>query len=234
MLAETKATDGPERLRLVVVDDHELARESLKYMLSDAPGIEVVGEAANGKEALARCSRLLPDLVLMDVRMPEMDGLTATRELKRAHPRISVLMLTMHDNPDYLLEALKVGASGYVLKDAPEGEVVDAIKQVRNGESPLDPKLSARLLRRLAAGQGDRENARKDLRQPSHPLTPREIEVLQLLKLGYTNRQVARELYVSVGTVKNHVEHIIQKLGVSDRTQAVVRSLELGLLELSG
>lgn len=233
MRAETNTTRGPERLRLIVVDDHDLARESLKYMLADAPGIEIVGEASNGREALTRCSFLRPDLVLMDVRMPEMDGLTATRELKRRHPKVSVLMLTMHDNPDYLLEALKAGASGYVLKDAPEGDVVDAINQVRNGESPLDPKLSARLLQRLAAGHGDRENARKGVRQPSQPLTPREVEVLQLLKLGHTNRQVARELYVSVGTVKNHVEHIIQKLGVSDRTQAVVRSLELGLLELS-
>ena len=227
--------NGSERdvIRTLVVDDHELARESLKYMLQDAAGIEVIGEAHNGQEALLQCSRLQPDLVLMDVRMPEMDGLTATRELKGRHPKISVLMLTMHDNPDYLLEALKAGASGYVLKDAEEEEVVSAVRQVRDGESPMDPKLSARLLRRLASGQEARPRPRKTEGPPVQSLTRRESEVLQLLKLGYTNRQIAGELYVSVGTVKNHVEHIIQKLGVSDRTQAVVRSLEMGLLELS-
>jgi DNA-binding NarL/FixJ family response regulator len=217
----------------VVVDDHELARESLKFMLSDAPGIEIVGEAENGLAALAACSRLLPDLVLMDVRMPGMDGLTATRELKKKHPKTSVLMLTMHDNPDYLLEALKAGASGYVLKDAAEEDVIAAVGQVREGESPLDPKLAARLLRRMATGEGGRKGERKA--QPlAQPLTSRELEVLGFLKLGRTNRQIAEELYISVGTVKNHVEHIIQKLGVSDRTQAVVRSLEMGLLDLSG
>lgn len=233
MSAENASTWRQDTIRTLVVDDHELARESLKYMLSDAAGIEVVGEAGNGLEALLQCSRLLPDLVMMDVRMPEMDGLTATRELKGKHPKISVLMLTMHDNPDYLLEALKAGASGYVLKDAEEEAVVSAVRQVRDGESPLDPKLSARLLKRMAAGQDGRRPVRKASGPPAQPLTRREGEVLQKLKLGHTNRQIAGELYVSVGTVKNHVEHIIQKLGVSDRTQAVVRSLEMGLLELS-
>ncbi len=233
MSAESASTRGQDAIRTLVVDDHELARESLKYMLSDAAGIEVVGEAGNGLEALLQCSRLLPDLVMMDVRMPEMDGLTATRELKGKHPKISVLMLTMHDNPDYLLEALKAGASGYVLKDADEEDVVSAVRQVRDGESPLDPKLSARLLKRMAAGQDGRRPVGKASGPPVQPLTRREGEVLQKLKLGYTNRQIAAELYVSVGTVKNHVEHIIQKLDVSDRTQAVVRSLEMGLLELS-
>lgn len=234
MSTQTRAGRDGASIRLMVVDDHELARESLKYMLSDAPGIEVIGEAHNGREALRQCERLRPDLVLMDVRMPEMDGLAATRELKRKYPKVSVLMLTMHDNPDYLLEALKAGASGYVLKDAAEEEVVAAVRQVREGESPLDPKLAARLLRRLAAEEGTGTgNPRKDVTPPAQPLTPREFEVLRFLKLGYTNRQIAEKLYVSVGTVKNHVEHIIQKLGVSDRTQAVVRSLEMGLLDLS-
>lgn len=231
MGVESASTQERDPLRVVVVDDHELARESLKYMLSDAPGIEIVGEAENGLAALAACSRLRPDLVLMDVRMPEMDGLTATRELKKQHPRISVLMLTMHDNPDYLLEALKAGASGYVLKDAEEEEVVSAVRQVRDGESPLDPKLAARLLRRMTAGGVETKGGK--IPPLAQPLTSREVEVLGFLKLGKTNRQIAQELYISVGTVKNHVEHIIQKLQVSDRTQAVVRSLEMGLLELS-
>jgi DNA-binding NarL/FixJ family response regulator len=197
----------------------------------------VVGEAANGREALALCSRLRPDLVLMDVRMPEMDGLAATGEIKQRYPQISVIMLTMHENPDYLFEALKAGAAGYVLKDAPQEVVVQAVRQVREGESPLDTKLAARLLRRLAAESERRgfligpEGRHGGV--PAQALTRRESEVLGLMKLGKSNRQIAQELGISLGTAKNHVEHIIAKLGVSDRTQAVVRGLELRILGLS-
>jgi DNA-binding NarL/FixJ family response regulator len=223
--------------RLVIVDDHKIARESLRDMLADEPCIEVIGEAANGREALALCSRLRPDLIMMDVRMPEMDGLAATREIKQTYPEISVLMVTMHENPDYLLEALKAGAAGYVLKDALQHEVVAAVHQVLGGESPLDPELAARLLRRLAnevGKQGGALRTSQGREKPYiQPLTPRELEVLGLLKLGLTNRQVAQRLVISIGTAKNHVEHIITKLGVSDRTQAVVRALELGILDLS-
>ncbi|CAA9448885.1 hypothetical protein AVDCRST_MAG82-3605 [uncultured Rubrobacteraceae bacterium] len=226
--------------RLVIVDDHDLAREGLRDLLVDEDDVLVVGEAADGEEALELCSRLLPDLVLMDVRMPRMDGLEATRRVKREHPKTAVLMVTMHENPDYLLEALRAGAAGYVLKDAPQEEVLQAVRQVRQGESPLDQELAARLLRRLAAEEavaGDErhppEGADGGNQRLAEPLTPRELEVLGLLKLGHTNRQVAGELVISPGTAKNHVEHIIRKLGVSDRTQAVVRSLELGILGLT-
>jgi DNA-binding NarL/FixJ family response regulator len=221
--------------RLVIVDDHKIARESLRDMLADEPCIEVIGEAANGREALALCSRLRPDLIMMDVRMPEMDGLAATREIKQTYPEISVLMVTMHENPDYLLEALKAGAAGYVLKDALQHEVVAAVHQVLGGESPLDPELAARLLRRIAAEAVTKGERARRARMVYHvePLTPRELEVMGLMKLGLSNRQIAEKLVVSRGTAKNHVEHIIQKLGVSDRTQAVVRALELGILDLS-
>ena len=223
---------GPTRL--AIVDDHELAREGLRDMLADAPDIEVVGEATNGREALLLCSRLQPDLLMMDVRMPEMDGLAATRELKQRHAQISVMMVTMHENPDYLLEALKAGAAGYVLKDAPRGEVVSAVRRVREGESALDPDLASRLLSRLATEGNGRRGARSaEGGLGADALTPRELEVLKLMRLGRTNRQVAEELYISLGTAKNHVEHIIAKLGVSDRTQAVVRALEMGMLELA-
>ena len=234
METETSPEQGPEPTRLAIVDDHELAREGLRDMLADALDIEVVGEAANGREALLLCSRLHPDLVLMDVRMPEMDGLAATREIKQRYPETSVMMVTMHENPDYLLEALKAGAAGYVLKDAPRDEVLTAVRRVREGESSLDPELAARLLRRLATengGRGGARSAEEDLTVDS--LTPRELEVLRFMQLGRTNRQVAEELFISRGTVKRHVENIIAKLGVSDRTQAVVRALELGVLELS-
>jgi DNA-binding NarL/FixJ family response regulator len=222
---------GPTRL--AIVDDHELARDGLRDMLADEPDLEVVGEAANGREALLLCSRLHPELVLMDVRMPEMDGLRATKELKRRYPKISVLMVTMHENPDYLLEALKAGAAGYVLKDASQDEVISAVRRVREGESPLDQELAARLLRRLAADYAGRRAPPGPSGLHVEPLTPRELEVLELMKLGYTNPQIGRELHISTRTAKNHVEHIMAKLGVSDRTQAVVRALEQRILELT-
>ncbi len=224
--------------RLVIADDHNLAREGLRDMLADEPDLEVVGEATNGREAVALCSRLRPDLVLMDVRMPQMDGLAATREVKQRFPQISVVMVTMHENPDYLFEALKAGAAGYILKDAAQQEIVAAVRQVLSGESSLDPELAARLLLRLAAetkeqGRGSPRGQRGRGEAPIEPLTPRELEVLGFLKLGLTNRRIAQELAISPGTVKNHVEHIIAKLSASDRTQAVVRALELRLLDLS-
>src|SRR5919112_1894173 len=184
--SETERDSSPGATRLAIVDDHQLAREGLRDMLADAPDLEVVGEAANGREALLLCSRVRPDLVLMDVRMPEMDGLAATKEVKQRYPEISVMMLTMHENPDYLLEALKAGAAGYVLKDAPQEEIIEAIRRVRHGESPLDPELAARLLRRLA-NEGETRRGRRDTHEAVRlrdALTPRELEVLGLMKLG--------------------------------------------------
>jgi DNA-binding NarL/FixJ family response regulator len=219
---------------VVIVDDHALAREGLQDMLADEPGIEVVGEASNGQEALQQCWRLRPDLVFMDVRMPEMDGLAATWEIKQRYPGIIVMIMTMHENPDYLLEALKAGAAGYVLKDALPEEVVEAVWRVRDGDSPLAPTVAARLLKRLASEEDRRGGTGPPREDPRvEPLSPRELEVLNLMRLGHTNRRISEILWISSGTAKNHVEHIIGKLGVSDRTQAVVRALELGLLELS-
>jgi two-component system, NarL family, response regulator DegU len=221
--------------RLAIVDDHQLTRESLQNMLLDETDIEVVGEAANGRQALLLCSRLRPDLILMDVRMPEMDGLAATKEVKERYPETSVMMLTMHENPDYLLEALKAGAAGYILKDAPQEDIVEAVRRVRSGESPLDPELAARILRR-SASEGEMRRGTIGPHGRSRDfesLTPRELEVLGLMKLGRTNRQIAADLVISLGTSKNHVEHIIAKLGVSARTQAVVRALEVGILEIA-
>lgn len=229
--ARANGTPGPSRL--VVVDDHDRVRAGVKVMLSNEPDLVVVGEAADGHEALELCGRVRPDLALMDVRMPRMDGLAATRSITRSFPKVSVLILTMHENTDYMLEAIKAGAAGYVLKDAPHGELVTAVRKVLGGETALNRRLATGLLQRLA-GEA-REPAGPQLRarreELPQPLTPREREVLELVALGRTNREIAKDLVISVGTAKNHVEHIIAKLEASDRTQAVVRALELGLID---
>jgi len=221
--------DGPARL--VVVDDHNLVRSGLRRLLNDQEGFEVVGEGANGREAVELCRLLRPNLVVMDVRMPEMDGLSATREIGRRFADVSVLLLTTYENEDYLLEAIRAGAAGYVLKDAPESQLINAIRKALDGEPTLNRRLATELLRRLANEVRDVLPMQKPTDLPE-PLTSRELEVLRLLALGYTNRQIAEELVISLGTVKNHVEHIRAKLGVSDRTQAVVKALEHRIITL--
>ena len=210
--------------RLVIADDHELARAGLRAMLTDQRGFALVGEASNGQEALQLCRRLQPDLALIDVRMPEMDGLTTCRAIKQECAATSVILVTVHTNPDYLFEAIKAGAAGYVLKDVSQQELISIVQKVLHGESILNQELMARLLQRLASETPTQEDL------PLGRLSPREREVLQLLTKGQTNREIAHKLTVSVSTVKIHVEHILAKLGVSDRTQAAVRAVEMGLV----
>jgi DNA-binding NarL/FixJ family response regulator len=226
---------NPEELasvRLAIVDDSEPVRSGIRLMLSGEHDFDIIGEAADGREAVELCRRTRPKLVLMDVRMPRMDGLTATRVIKQEFPNTSVLMLTMHDNKDYLLEAIRAGAAGYVLKDAPQHELATAIRKVREGETSLNRNLATRLLWSLAneTQVSVKEDSAQRRAELSQPLTPREVEVLELLAEGHTNRRIAQDLGISVGTAKNHVEHIIAKLEVLDRTQAVVQALELGII----
>jgi len=241
---EATLNNRSEPARVLLADDHDLVRDGFHRMLGREADLEVVGEAADGREAVELCRSLKPDLVLMDVRMPEMDGLEATRKIKAAQPEVSVLVVTTYENPDYMLEAIKAGAAGYVLKDAPKRQLVDAVRRVLNGESPLNQELAARLIQRLAdeAGQPAEQSAKQPAqpipaRAQEHPgaarpegLTRRELEVLGLVAQGKTNREIAADLVISGGTAKVHVQNVIRKLGVSDRTQAAVRAVELGML----
>jgi DNA-binding NarL/FixJ family response regulator len=221
---------GPDRL--VIVDDHDLIRSGLKSMLAGVPDLAVVGEARDGREALEVCRRLRPDLVLMDVRMPRMDGLAATRALKEECPEISVIMVTMYDDEDYLLEAIRAGAAGYVLKGATHERLTTAIREALDGEFPLNRGLATGLLLRLARGNGERKKpAGTKKRLTLDTLTPRETEILKYLARGKSNREIAEALVISAGTVKTHIQRLTPKLGVSDRTQAAVRAVEAGLLD---
>lgn len=228
--AAGERADGAETergtARLVIVDDHDLFRSGLRAILGFEPDFEVVGEARDGREGVEMCRFLRPDVVLMDVHMPKMDGLEAAREICRLGLAASVMMLTIYDDEAYMLEALKAGASGYVLKQAPTEEISAAVRKVLDGEFPLSQTMTTRLLKMLAAEMREKES----VAEPKSPLTRREIEVLRHLAQGKANRRIAADLFVSVGTVKNHVQKIIKKLEVADRTQAAVRAIELGII----
>jgi DNA-binding NarL/FixJ family response regulator len=235
------AKHGARSSRVVLADDNPLYRSALMQLLIDHSDCEVVGVAADGREAWILCQRLRPDLVLMDVQMPEMDGLAATRVIKQQLPDIAVLIVTVHEDPDYLLEAIKAGAAGFILKSATPQEIIEALYRVLSGESPLSRELSEQLLRRLVAEkqqQRSLEEVTTFTRSPAErreasltePLAPREAEVLRLVACGHTNQQIAQNLFISTSTVKKYVDAVIGKLGVSDRVQAAVRAAELGLL----
>jgi DNA-binding NarL/FixJ family response regulator len=242
----TQTNPPPPTRRVLIADDHALIRDGFKRMLGYEKDFEVIGEASDGQEAVELCRRLGPDLVLMDVRMPKMDGLEATRAIKANQPEVSVLVITTYENADYLLEAIKAGAAGYVLKDASSERLVNSMRRVLAGESPLSEELAVRLIQRLADESegppspppaqpaGTRETRPTDAAPPPplEDLTPRELEVLALVARGKTNPQIAQELAITRGTAKIHVQHIIGKLGVSDRTQAVVRASQRGLVDL--
>lgn len=210
--------------RMVIADDHELARAGLRSMLESDRALTLVGEASNGVEAVALCQKLKPDLALLDVRMPELDGLAATREIRRVSPATRVVIVTTHENPDYLLAALTAGAVGYLLKDVTRQDLLSTLRRVLRGESVLSSEIATRALQHLTGQQAHHPG------QPPERLTPRECDVLRLVVEGLTNREIAGRLTLSVGTVKIHVEHIIAKLGVADRTQAAVRAVEWDLL----
>jgi DNA-binding NarL/FixJ family response regulator len=224
-------------VRIVLADDEELIRVALMGILSREEDMEVVGEASTGRETLGLCRSLRPHLVLMDVEMPEMDGLSVTRQLKEDLPSISVLVLTAHDSTDYLLEAVQAGAAGFILKENALQRVANGVRTVMNGEPMLDQALAVRLLRRLspqveAPANPEAEVDKKLRAKMLEALTDRELEILDLLSSGMSNQQIAQQLFLSLSTVKIHVHRIIRKLEVSDRTQAAVRAIKLGLVSV--
>lgn len=214
-------------VRVLLVDDQALFREALATLLDVAPGVEVVGEAGNGAEAVARSAELAPDVVVMDLRMPVLDGIAATRRLRAEQPQVRVLALTTFDDDDEVFAALRAGAVGYLLKDVSSARLVEALEAAARGESVLQPSVAAKVVARFASLPDDATAPR---RQPLvTPLSERELAVVRLLAQGRSNREIAGELYLAEGTVKNHVTSVLTKLDARDRTQAALRARELGL-----
>lgn len=210
--------------RVVIADDNDLARAGMCALLASAAGLEIIGEAVDGRQAVDVCCNLRPDVVLLDIRMPEMDGLTASHHIKATCPGTIVIFLTMYDSPEYLLAALEAGAAGYLLKDLTRRELITAVKDALSGKVILNGALAAQLIRQMPHLPGSQPAGQAET------LTPREVEVLRLVAQGLSNREIAAALAISPGTAKIHVEHILGKMTVSDRTQAAVLAAKWGLL----
>lgn len=206
-------------IRLIIADDHPVVREGLRAVLDSEPDVEVVGEAADGSQVLELVDSLEPDLVLMDLQMPELDGVAATRRIRRDHDGVEVLILTTYDTDADITRAVAAGATGYLLKDASREELMQAIRLAAQGESVLSPKVASRVLGRMRA-------------PAEEELSTREVEVLLEVADGLSNKEVGRVLHISEATVKTHLLHIFAKLGVDDRTAAVTAALERGIIRL--
>jgi DNA-binding NarL/FixJ family response regulator len=210
-----------DSIRVLIVDDHSVVREGLRAFLELQAGLDVVGEAADGEEAIEAGARLRPDVILMDLVMPKLGGVAAMRRLREQVPGARIIVLTSFLDDDKLLPALRAGAAGYLLKNAEPHEIARAVRAAHAGEALLDPVVAARLVETLAADDGQ---------EPLDRLTPREREVLVLIGRGYSNKRIANELELSEKTVKTHVGHVLAKLGVTDRTQAAVFAVRAGIV----
>ncbi|WP_082233348.1 response regulator [Halobacillus massiliensis] len=221
--------------RIVLIDDHKLFREGVKRILDFEASFEVVAEGDDGSQALDLIDKHNPDIVLMDINMPSMNGVEATAELTKRYPSLKIIILSIHDDENYVTHALKTGAQGYLLKEMDSDALIEAIKVVSNGGSYLHPKVTHNLVaeyRRLSDTASNEAFRTIEYRKPLHLLTRRECEVLQLLADGQSNRGVAEALFISEKTVKNHVSNILQKMNVNDRTQAVVTAIKNGWVEV--
>ena len=219
-----------EALRVLVVDDHPVIREGLRIMLTSDPGIQIIGEASSGREAVEKAERLEPDVVLTDIRMPGMSGIEVTRQIKAARPAIAVIVLTMYDSEMYVVEALRAGAAGYLGKDCSRELICHAVKGVVDGSTMVRSRLLQRAIQGMARVPQHFTEQQVEWAAPEH-LTSRELEVLRLVAQGETNRCIAERLSLAEVTVKKHVQHIMGKLGVPDRTRAAMMAARLGLVE---
>jgi len=213
-----------EPIKVLITDDHPVVREGLSAMLNKEPDIQVVGEAENGTEAIDKAKELQPDVVLMDLRMPEVDGVEAMRQIRAANPGIKFIVLTTYDNDEYIFKGIEAGARAYLLKDAPREELFKAIRAVYKGESLIEPAVAGKVLDRFA------ELSRQA--QVVDALSEREVEVLKLMAKGAANKEIAAGLCISESTVKTHIQTIFQKLGVGDRTEAVTEAIKKGIIHL--
>ena len=222
----------PDPIRVLIVDDHALFRRGLEMVLAEEPDIELVGEASDGAEAVEKAGEALPDVVLMDIRMPKSSGIEACRAMKEVAPSAKIVMLTISDEEEDLFEAIRAGASGYLLKDIPYDEVADVVRAVHGGQSLINPSMAAKLLTEFAAlAKHDGEERTRQL--PAPKLTDREMEVLRLVARGMNNRDIAKELFISENTVKNHVRNILEKLQIHSRMEAVMIAVREKLIEFS-
>jgi DNA-binding NarL/FixJ family response regulator len=224
-----KPTDT-ERLRVLVCDDHALFRRGLQMVLEQEPDLELVGEASDGVEAVQKAQELMPDVVLMDVRMPRRSGIEAAGDIKDMLPHVKILMLTISDEEADLYEAIKAGASGYLLKEIPIDEVAEAIRSVWAGQSRISPSMASKLLTEFAAMS---KASSEKPQVPAPRLTDREMEVLRLVAQGLNNRDIAKRLFISENTVKNHIRNILEKLHLHSRMEAVVYAVREKLLEIT-
>jgi DNA-binding NarL/FixJ family response regulator len=227
-VSEAEAQPG-DTIRVIIADDHALFRRGLQMVLESEDDIDVLAEAGDGDEAVQFATEHMPDLVLMDVRMPARGGIEATREIKDALPHVKILMLTISDEEEDLYDAIKAGASGYLLKEISIEEVADAIRKVHAGQSLISPSMASKLLNEFAAMAKKDEEKQQ---MPAPRLTEREMEVLTLVAQGLNNRDIAKELFISENTVKNHVRNILEKLHLHSRMEAVVYAVREKLLEI--
>lgn len=218
-----------ETIRVMIVDDHALFRRGLQMVLEAEEGIEVVGEAGDGQEAIQKAEEAMPDVVLMDVRMPKRSGIEATTALKEVLPNVKILMLTISDEEADLYEAIKAGASGYLLKEISIEEVANAVRAVEAGQSLISPSMASKLLTEFAT-MVKKTDDRQPL--PAPRLTERELQVLKLVAQGFNNRDIAKDLFISENTVKNHVRNILEKLHLHSRMEAVVYAVREKLLDI--
>ncbi|HYV80795.1 MAG TPA: response regulator transcription factor [Streptosporangiaceae bacterium] len=222
----------PDAIRVLVVDDHALFRRGLEMVLTEEPDIELVGEASDGAEAVEKAGEALPDVVLMDIRMPKSSGIEACRAMKEVSPSAKIVMLTISDEEEDLFEAIRAGASGYLLKDIPYDEVADVVRAVHGGQSLINPSMAAKLLTEFAAlAKHDGDGEERTQQVPPPKLTDREMEVLRLVARGMNNRDIAKELFISENTVKNHVRNILEKLQIHSRMEAVMIAVREKLIE---